>query len=57
MAGIIGSVIGLTYAIITKPIYKTLSFALEGEKSGGGLGSALPCKFFFDGTAVVEVEF
>jgi hypothetical protein len=40
VAGIIGSVIGLTYAIITKPIYDFI-FALEGEKSGGGLGSAL----------------
>jgi hypothetical protein len=42
VAGIIGAIIGLTYAIVTKPIYKaTLSFALEGENSGGGLGSAL----------------
>lgn len=41
-AGIIGAVLGLTYSFIKKPVYKaTLSFALEDEKSGGGLGGAL----------------
>jgi hypothetical protein len=43
LAGLVGASIGLTYAMITKPIYTaTLSFVLEDEKSGGGgLGSAL----------------
>nr|WP_315174808.1 Wzz/FepE/Etk N-terminal domain-containing protein [uncultured Flavobacterium sp.] len=42
LAGAIGSVLGLTYSFINKPIYTaTLSFALEDEKSGGGLGGAL----------------
>jgi len=42
LAGIIGAALGLTYSLIKKPIYTaTLSFALEDEKSGGGLGSAL----------------
>ncbi len=42
LAGIIGSCLGLVYSYIKKPIYTaTLSFALEDEKSGGGLGSAL----------------
>jgi hypothetical protein len=42
-AGILGSILGLTYAYFKKPVYKAeLSFALEDEKSsGGGLGSAL----------------
>jgi hypothetical protein len=41
LAGVIGSCIGLTYSFIKKPVYTaTLSFALEDEKSGGGLGSA-----------------
>ncbi len=41
-AGIIGAVVGLTYAILKKPVYKAeLSFALQDEKSGGGLSSAL----------------
>ena len=40
--GIIGAAIGLTYSFIKKPVYTaTLSFALEDEKSGGGLGGAL----------------
>ena len=40
---VIGSVLGLTYSFVEKPVYTaTLSFALEDEKSGGGsLGSAL----------------
>jgi hypothetical protein len=38
---IIGSTLGLTYSLLKKPIYTaTLSFALEDEKSGGGLGGA-----------------
>lgn len=42
LAGIIGAALGLTYSFIKKPIYTaTLSFALEDEKSGGGLGGAL----------------
>ena len=43
LAGIIGGLIGFTYAYFQKPIYKALlTFALEEEKSGGGgLGGAL----------------
>jgi hypothetical protein len=42
LAGMVGAVLGLTYSFIKKPIYTaTLSFALEDEKSGGGLGGAL----------------
>jgi uncharacterized protein involved in exopolysaccharide biosynthesis len=42
IAGIIGGVLGLTYAFLKKPIYKAeLSFALQDEKSGGSLGSAM----------------
>jgi hypothetical protein len=42
LAGILGATLGLTYSFIKKPVYTaTLSFALEDEKSGGGLGSAL----------------
>ena len=42
ITGIIGAAIGLAYSFSKKPIYTaTLSFALEDEKSGGGLGSAL----------------
>jgi hypothetical protein len=42
LAGIIGAAIGLAYSFNKKPIYTaTLSFALEDEKSGGGLGGAL----------------
>ena len=42
LAGFIGAAIGLTYSFIKKPIYTaTLSFALEDDKSGGGLGGAL----------------
>jgi hypothetical protein len=40
LAGILGGILGLTYSFIKKPVYiATLSFALEDEKSGGGLGS------------------
>lgn len=39
---ILGMILGLTYSTVKKPIYTaTLSFALEDEKSGGGLGGAL----------------
>jgi hypothetical protein len=42
IAGIAGGAIGLTYSLLKKPIYKAeLSFALQDEKSGGGLSSAL----------------
>ncbi|SEG18275.1 Wzz/FepE/Etk N-terminal domain-containing protein [Flavobacterium urumqiense] len=42
LAGIIGAGLGLAYSISKKPVYTaTLSFALEDEKSGGGLGGAL----------------
>ena len=42
LAGLIGSALGLAYSFSKKPIYTaTLSFALEDEKSGGGLGGAL----------------
>ena len=42
LAGIIGATLGLAYSFIKKPIYTaTLSFALEDEKGGGGLGGAL----------------
>ncbi|WP_348823536.1 Wzz/FepE/Etk N-terminal domain-containing protein [Flavobacterium aestuarii] len=42
LVGVIGASLGYTYSCIKKPIYTaTLSFALEDEKSGGGLGGAL----------------
>lgn len=42
LAGILGATLGLTYSFIKKPIYTaTLSFALEDEKSSGGLSGAL----------------
>lgn len=42
LAGIIGAALGLAYSFYKKPIYTaTLSFALEDEKGGGGLGGAL----------------
>lgn len=42
LVGIIGASLGLTYSLTKKPIYTaTLSFALEDEKGGGGLGGAL----------------
>jgi uncharacterized protein involved in exopolysaccharide biosynthesis len=43
LAGIIGGLIGFTYAFFQKPTYKaTLTFAMEEEKSaGGGLSGAL----------------
>ncbi|PKB17423.1 Wzz/FepE/Etk N-terminal domain-containing protein [Flavobacterium sp. 5] len=42
LVGLIGAIFGLTYSFIKKPIYTaTLSFALEDEKGGGGLGGAI----------------
>lgn len=42
LAGIIGACLGLAYSFTKKTIYTaTLSFALEDEKTGGGLGSAM----------------
>lgn len=43
LVGLIGGIIGFTYAFFQKPIYKaSLTFAMEEEKSGGGgLSSAL----------------
>lgn len=42
LTGIVGGTLGLTYSFVKKPVYTaTLSFALEDEKSGGGLGGAL----------------
>lgn len=42
LAGIVGAGLGLIYSIVKKPIYTaTLTFALEDEKSGGGIGGAL----------------
>jgi len=40
--GIIGALLGVGYSLIKKPVYKAeLSFAMEDEKGGAGLGSAL----------------
>lgn len=42
LAGFIGALLGLGYSFTKKPTYTaSLSFALEDEKSGGGLGNAL----------------
>jgi hypothetical protein len=42
LAGIIGAALGLAYSFSKKAVYTaSLSFALEDEKSGGGLGGAL----------------
>lgn len=42
LAGLIGGAIGLTYSLSKKSVYSaSLSFVLEDEKSGGGLGGAL----------------
>lgn len=42
LSGILGGSLGLAYSFSKKPTYTaSLSFALEDEKSGGGLGSAL----------------
>jgi hypothetical protein len=40
--GIIGAALGLAYSFTKTPVYTaTLTFAIEDEKSGGGLGGAL----------------
>lgn len=42
LVGVIGATLGLVYSLTQKPIYTaTLTFALEDDKSGGGLGGAL----------------
>jgi uncharacterized protein involved in exopolysaccharide biosynthesis len=42
LAGILGGAIGYVYAFLKKPTYTaTLTFALEDEKSGGGLSGAI----------------
>lgn len=42
LMGIIGAGLGLTYSLFKKPVYTaTLTFALEDEKGGGGIGGAL----------------
>ncbi len=42
VAGVLGAALGLAYSMSKKPIYTaTLSFALEGENSGGMGGGAL----------------
>jgi hypothetical protein len=42
IAAAVGAVLGLSFSIVKKPVYiATLSFALEDEKSSGGLGGAL----------------
>lgn len=42
LAGIIGAGLGLAYSFSKKPMYTaSLSFALEDEKGGGGMGGAL----------------
>lgn len=42
LAGIIGAIFGITYSFVNKPLYTaSLTFALEEESSGGGIGGAL----------------
>jgi hypothetical protein len=42
ISGVIEAALGLTYSFVKKPVYTaSLSFALEDEKSGGGLGRLL----------------
>lgn len=42
LTGLLGSLLGLGYALVKKPVYTaTLTFALEDEKGGGGLGGAM----------------
>jgi uncharacterized protein involved in exopolysaccharide biosynthesis len=51
LAGLLGGGIGFIYAFIQKPTYVAeLSFALEDDKAGGGLGGALgiASQFGFD---------
>jgi len=51
IAGIVGGALGFTYTYFKKPAYKAeLSFALEDDKSGGGLSAAagIASQFGFD---------
>ena len=51
LAGVIGGLIGFTYAYFQKPTYKAvLTFALEEDKGGGGMSGALglASQFGFD---------
>ncbi|MEO6732488.1 MAG: Wzz/FepE/Etk N-terminal domain-containing protein [Ferruginibacter sp.] len=51
LSAIIGGALGLTYSLLSKPVYTaTLSFALEDEPKGGGLSGALglASQFGFD---------
>jgi uncharacterized protein involved in exopolysaccharide biosynthesis len=51
LMGVIGGIIGFTYAYFQKPTYKaTLTFALEEDKGGGGMSGALglASQFGFD---------
>jgi Chain length determinant protein len=42
LAGVVGAALGLGYSFMKKPVYTaTLSFALEDEKSAGGISGAL----------------
>ncbi len=49
LCAIVGALLGLGYSFYKKPIYTaTLTFALEDEKAGGGLSSALAGQFGLD---------
>jgi uncharacterized protein involved in exopolysaccharide biosynthesis len=51
IVGVLGATFGLVYSFLNKPVYVArLSFALQDEKSGGGLSSALglASQFGFD---------
>ncbi|MEO0060203.1 MAG: hypothetical protein RLZZ312_1850 [Bacteroidota bacterium] len=49
LAAIVGAVLGIGYSFYKKPVYTaTLTFAVEEEKAGGGLGSALAGQFGID---------
>ena len=42
IAGLLGGILGVTYAYLQKPKYRAeLSFALEEDNAGGGIGGAL----------------
>jgi hypothetical protein len=68
IAGLLGSVLGLSYSLVKKPKYTaSLSFALESDKAGGSGGSvlALASQFgldlgangggIFEGTNLIEL--
>src|SRR5665647_1050885 len=49
--GVLGGALGLTYSFMKKPVYTaSLSFVLEDQQSGGGIGGALglASQFGFD---------